>query len=228
MRLGASDLAVSRVGLGCNNFGRRLDAARTREVVDAAVEAGATFFDTADIYGLGRARSSSAGRSPAAATGSCWRRSSATTCRARTATRPAAHAQNHYSLLSRDDDADVLPRCREHGIGYVPYFPLESGLLTGKYRRGEPAPVGSRLDGAGDDRLGDDRLRQVEALEAFAAGCGHTLLELAIGGLASVPGIASVIAGATSARQVRSNAAAGTWQLTPAELEQLASVANNV
>src|SRR5207344_2240176 len=99
--------------------------------------------------------------------------------------------QNHYSLMTRDDDSEVLPLCRELGIGYVPYFPLESGLLTGKYRRGEAPPEGARLTGTA--RLGDERLERVEALEAFAGEHGRTLLELAIGGLASIPGIASVI-----------------------------------
>ena len=129
--------------------------------------------------------------------------------------------QNHYSLMRRDDDADVLPLCRELGIGYIPYFPLESGLLTGKYRRGEPAPEGARLTGTDDGRLADERLLRVEELDALAAGHGRTLLELAIGGLASIPGVASVIAGATSPEQARANAAAGGWELTAAELGEL-------
>ena len=103
--------------------------------------------------------------------------------------------QNHYSLAHRDDDAEVLPLCRELGIGYVPYFPLESGLLTGKYRRGEPAPEGSRLSG---ERLGDEEFDVAEALEKLASERGRTLLELAMGAPASIPGVASVIAGATS------------------------------
>jgi aryl-alcohol dehydrogenase-like predicted oxidoreductase len=122
--------------------------------------------------------------------------------------------------MQRDDDADVLPLCRELGIGYVPYFPLESGLLTGKYRRGEPHPEGSRLSGR-DDRLTDERLRRVEALEQLATELGTTLLEVAIGGLASIPGIASVIAGATSPEQVRANARAGAWHATPEALEAI-------
>jgi aryl-alcohol dehydrogenase-like predicted oxidoreductase len=133
---------------------------------------------------------------------------------------PIAAVQNHYSLMQRDDDADVLPLCRELGIGYVPYFPLESGLLTGKYRRGEPHPEGSRLSGR-DDRLTDERLRRVEALEQLATERGTALLEVAIGGLASIPGIASVIAGATSPEQVRANARAGAWHATPEALEAI-------
>jgi aryl-alcohol dehydrogenase-like predicted oxidoreductase len=100
----------------------------------------------------------------------------------------------------------------------VPYYPLESGLLTGKYRRGEPAPAGSRLSG---DGLNDDRLDDVERLEERAEGAGRPLLELAIGGLAAIDGIASVIAGATTPEQVRANAAAGAWAPTPAELERI-------
>ena len=136
----------------------------------------------------------------------------------RSACAPIAAVQNRYSLMHRDDDAEVLPLCRELGIGYIPYFPLESGLLTGKYRRGEAAPEGTRLSG---DGIGDERLAEVEELEAFATAHGHTLLELAVGGLASIPGVASVIAGATSPEQARANAAAGAWELTPAELDAL-------
>jgi aryl-alcohol dehydrogenase-like predicted oxidoreductase len=127
--------------------------------------------------------------------------------------------QNRYSLAHRDDDAEVLPLCRELGIGYVPYFPLESGLLTGKYRRGEPPPEGGRLSSG---RLGDADFDVAESLERVAAEQGRTLLELAIGGLASIPGIASVIAGATSPEQVRANAAAGAWHASAAELDALA------
>ena len=97
-----------------------------------------------------------------------------------------AAVQNHYSLMHRDDDAEVLPLCRELGIGYVPYFPLESGLLTGKYRRGEAAP--GRHAAQCRRAIDDEQFRRVEELEAFAEARGHTLLELAIGGLASIPG----------------------------------------
>jgi len=134
---------------------------------------------------------------------------------------PVAAVQNHYSLLTRGDDAEVLPLCRERGIGFVPYFPLESGLLTGKYRRGAPAPQGARLAGDDDGRLSDERLARVEALETFAAERERSLLELAIGGLASIPGISTVIAGATSVEQVQTNAEAGAWILTGDELEAL-------
>jgi aryl-alcohol dehydrogenase-like predicted oxidoreductase len=128
--------------------------------------------------------------------------------------------QNRYSLMDRRDDAEVLPRCRELGIGYVPYFPLESGLLTGKYRRGAPAPGGTRLEGREDD-LSDERFDRVEALERFAEEHGASLLEVAIGGLVSIPGIASVIAGATRPDQARANAAAGATRLDEAALAEL-------
>lgn len=298
-RLGRSDLDVSRVGLGCNNFGRRIDLARTREVVDAAVGAGITFFDTADIYGLGDSErflgEALAGRrdrvviatkfgndmegangdGPGGSPAYVRRAIEASLARLRTdhvdlyyyhrpdgvtpleetlgAMRrlvdegkvrwlglsnvdaaqvaaavaggsPVVVVQNYYSLIRRDDDAEVLPLCLEHGIGYVPYFPLESGLLTGKYRRGEPAPPGSRLEGADDERVSAARFERVEALESFAARRGRTLLELAIGGLASVPGVASVIAGATGPEQVRANAAAGEWHLSAVEIGELAAL----
>jgi aryl-alcohol dehydrogenase-like predicted oxidoreductase len=288
-------LTVSRVGLGCNNFGTRLDSAATRAVVDAALDAGITFLDTADIYGggggserfLGEALAgrrdrvvlaTKFGMDMAGANGDAPRGSreylrravagslerlatdridlyyyhrpdgvtplaetvaamqelvdegtvgalglsnvGAAQIREAAAVAEIAAVQNSYSLMRRDDDAEVLPLCRELGIGYVPYFPLESGLLTGKYRRGEATPAGTRLSGD-SERLSDERLAQVEELEAFAVAHGHTLLELAIGGLASIPGILSVIAGATSPEQVRANAAAGSWELTAAELAAL-------
>jgi aryl-alcohol dehydrogenase-like predicted oxidoreductase len=134
---------------------------------------------------------------------------------------PVVAVQNHFSLLNREDNA-VVARAAELGIGYIPYFPLESGLLTGKYRRGQEHPYGARLTGS--DRLGDDRIARMEELEAFAESHDHTILELAIGGLASIPGVASVIAGATSPEQARANAAAGAWHLNAAELDELGAV----
>ena len=294
LRLGGSALEVSLVGLGCNNFGRRVDRAGTRAVVDAALEAGVTFFDTADIYGSGESErflgAALTGRRERAVVATKFgmelrgagegpRGSRAYARRALEASlerlgmdhvdllyyhrpdgvtpvaetlgamqelleegkvgalgvsnvdagqlaeaavaAPVAAVQNHYSLLTRGDDAEVLPLCRERGIGFVPYFPLESGLLTGKYRRGAPAPQGARLAGDDDGRLSDERLARVEALETFAAERERSLLELAIGGLASIPGISTVIAGATSVEQVQANAEAGAWILTGDELEAL-------
>jgi aryl-alcohol dehydrogenase-like predicted oxidoreductase len=136
---------------------------------------------------------------------------------------PIAALQNEYSLLQREAEQDVLPRCHELGVAFVPYFPLASGLLTGKYRRGAPAPEGTRLSGR-PDALSDDRLAAVERLDAFAREHGRTLLELAISGLASRPGVSSVIAGATSADQVRANAAAADWRLDADELRALDQV----
>ena len=280
------------VGLGCNNFGRRLDRRETAAVVEAALDAGVTFFDTADIYGdgdserfigeaLGGRRSEvviatkfgqdagipgpggSAGHMRRAIAESLERlgtdvidlyyyhRPDGVTPLAETlgamqelvvegtvrwlglsnvdddqvaeaaSSNPSVVAvQNRYSLMDRHDDTDVLRRCRELEIGYVPYFPLESGLLTGKYRRGGHAPEGWRLAGR-HESLTDERFDRVGALEGFAEARRHGLLELAIGGLASIPGIASVIAGATSPEQVRANAAAGAWHASPAELGAL-------
>jgi aryl-alcohol dehydrogenase-like predicted oxidoreductase len=289
VRFGRSELEVSRVGLGCNNFGRRLDRERTRRVVEAALDAGITFFDTAESYGdgeserflgaaLGERRSDvvvatkfgwAPGDLPGGSPERVRRAIDASLERLGTDVidlcyyhRPdgvtplsetlgamqelvaagkvrrlglsnvdvdlleeaaasgveVVAVQNRYSLVHRDDEAGVLPFCREHEIGYVPYFPLESGLLTGKYRRGEPAPEGSRL-AAGDVR--DEQFDEVERLEERAEALGCSLLELAIGGLASIDGIASVIAGATTPEQVRANAAAGSWRLSAAELESL-------
>jgi aryl-alcohol dehydrogenase-like predicted oxidoreductase len=300
MLLGASTLEVSRVGLGCNNFGRKLDLAATRAVVDAAIEAGITLLDTADIYGsseserylgeilegrgadvvvatkFGMDMEGANGDAPRGSREYMRRALDASLSRLRrdhvdlyyyhrpdgvtpleetlgamselvaegkvrwlglsnvdaaqlrqaidfaaAGNPPVVAVQNHFSLMQRDDAADVLPLAAEHGIGYIPYFPLESGLLTGKYRRGETPPEGARLSGTSDGRLSDERLARVEALESFAAARGFSLLELAIGGLASMPGVASVIAGATTPEQVRDNAGAGSRHLIEAELEEL-------
>jgi aryl-alcohol dehydrogenase-like predicted oxidoreductase len=289
--LDSSGLQVTRVGLGCNNFGGRLDFARTRAVVDAALEAGIRFLDTADIYGGGDserflgeilegrrdqvvlATKFGMGPDEGMARGS---REYMRHALARSLERlrtdyvdlyyyhqpdeitpvaetigamlelveegrvraigvsnfsveqldeaveagPVAALQNRYNLLEREAEADVLPRCAELGVGFVPYFPLASGLLTGKYRRGEPPPSGTRLAGR-PEALTDEMFDRVEALEAFARERGHTLLELAIAGLASQPGVASVIAGATTPDQVRANAAAGDWELSADDLASL-------
>jgi len=286
--LDASGLRVSRVGLGCNNFGRRLDLEATRAVVDAALAVGITFFDTADVYGDGNSErflgEILAGRrdqvvlatkfgmagdgsreylrgaidaslnrlntdyvdvyyyhrpdraTPIAETVSAMRELvdegkvraigvsnfSAEQLDEAVAAGPVAALQNRYSLLEREAEADVLPRCEELGVAFVPYFPLASGLLSGKYRRGEPAPPGSRLEGS--DALSDEAFDRIEGLEEFTRSRGHTLLELAIAGLASQPAIPSVIAGATTPEQVRANAAAGEWELAEAELDELSAL----
>ena len=301
--LGRSTLTVSRVGLGCNNFGRRIDREASLAVLAAAVDAGVTFFDTADIYGLGESErivgealagssdelvvatkfgndmEGANGDAPGGSREYVRRAIDASLERlgrdhvdlyyyhrpdgvtpldetlgamhelvvegkvrwlglsnveptnlqqaadlADASNSPVVAVQNFFSLLHRDDEADVLPLAHQLGMGYIPYFPLESGLLTGKYRRGEPEPEGARLSGLNDGRLSEERLVRAEELETFAARRGHTLLELAIGGLASIEGIPSVIAGATKPEQVRANVAAGDWQLTQAELDELAAL----
>ncbi|MDQ3123005.1 MAG: aldo/keto reductase, partial [Actinomycetota bacterium] len=129
--------------------------------------------------------------------------------------------QNHYNLLRRDDDEDVLPLCRELEVAYIPYFPLASGLLTGKYRREQAAPEGTRLAGR---PIEDDQFESVERLARFAEKRGRTLHELAVAALASTPGIASVIAGATKPEQVRANAAAVSWELDDEDLVALRAI----
>ena len=295
--LGSSGLRVSRVGLGCNNFGSRIDFEQTRAVVDAALGAGITFFDTAEVYGGGGGSERMLGEllegrreQVVLATKFGWERErgrgAADLVRAsldgslerlRTdyvdvyylhkpdpetpiaetltaldalvregkvralgcsnfsaeqleeADRVAGELgtarftvlQNEYNLLQRRDDAEVLPLCRELGVGYVPYFPLASGLLTGKYRRGEPAPEGTRLHGR---EIPDERAARAEALVQFAAERGRTVLELAMSTLAATPGITSIIAGATKPEQVRANAAAAGWKLGDDELAELAAI----
>jgi aryl-alcohol dehydrogenase-like predicted oxidoreductase len=300
--LGDSGLEVSRVGLGCNNFGGRIDLGRARGVVDAALDAGITLFDTAHSYGNGRseeflgellagrrervvlatkfgARSDDAGglrkgsrvfmrrslteslarlrtdhvdlyylhfpdsATPLAETLGAMQElvqeglvraigcSNFTAGQLREADKLArisgrsrfAVVQNNYNLLEREAEQDVLPLCRELGIGFIPYFPLASGLLTGKYERGTPPPEGTRLANW-TMATPKDPWDRLDALEAFARERGHTLLELAIGALASQPGVASVIAGATSAGQVRANAAAGAWKLRADDLAALAAI----
>jgi aryl-alcohol dehydrogenase-like predicted oxidoreductase len=135
--------------------------------------------------------------------------------------------QNEYSLLHREPEAEMLAECERLGVAFIPYFPLASGLLTGKYHRGEAAPAGSRL--AQNERyaelLTDQNLTRVEALRDFARSRQHTLLELAFSWLLARPAVASVIAGATRPEQVRSNAAAAGWRLSPEELAAVAAIA---
>jgi aryl-alcohol dehydrogenase-like predicted oxidoreductase len=130
--------------------------------------------------------------------------------------------QNEYSLLHREPEHDVLPECERTGLAFIPYFPLANGLLTGKYRQGQDAPAGSRLDsGRGDSLVTDQNLAVVEDLIGFSEKQGHTILELAFSWLLTRPAVVSVIAGATSSEQVRSNAAAASWKLTDAELTEI-------
>ncbi|MGE5727022.1 MAG: aldo/keto reductase, partial [Gemmatimonas sp.] len=128
-----------------------------------------------------------------------------------------------YNMLKRDDEADVIPECERRGIAYLPYFPLESGLLTGKYRRGKNAPAGTRIAEGGwlASKFTDDNLRTIERLIDFAASRNHTLLELAMSWLLRYSVIASVIAGATNPDQVNANSAAASWALAPDDIEAL-------
>jgi aryl-alcohol dehydrogenase-like predicted oxidoreductase len=291
-------LRVSVVGLGCNNFGMRIDEAATQRVVSATLDAGINFFDTADIYGstkseefLGRAL---VGRRQQALVATKFgmavdeqrkgarpeyvRRAAEDSLRrlrtdyidlyqlhqpdpsvpiadtlgalnelvkagkvkeigcsnfsaeqldeAARATRPGeatfVSVQNEYSLLHREPERSVLPACQRLGQAFLPFFPLASGLLTGKYEPGKGAPKDSRLSLSWTSRFTSDRnVRVAEALKAFAAARGHSLLELAMSWLASRPQVASVIAGATSPEQVRANALAANWTLTPHELAEI-------
>jgi len=130
-------------------------------------------------------------------------------------------AQNHYSLLERGIEAEILGSCERFDLGMLPFFPLGSGMLTGKYRRNQPPPAGTRLAQVG--RLAERALNErnftiVEALTTFAAERGHNLLDLAFGWLLTKPVISSVIAGATSAAQVEANVAAASWRLDEADM----------
>jgi aryl-alcohol dehydrogenase-like predicted oxidoreductase len=132
---------------------------------------------------------------------------------------PYVSEQSEYSWLERSAEAELLPACRRLGIGFIPYFPLASGLLTGKVSREHPPAEGTRLYGR---ELDDAKLDRVEELRTWAEEHGHSLLDLAIGGLLSRKPVTSVIAGATKPEQVRANAQAGAWEPTPAELDELA------
>jgi aryl-alcohol dehydrogenase-like predicted oxidoreductase len=305
-QLGDSDLQVSAVGVGCNNFGARIDQAAATAVVGAALDAGINFFDTADTYGdwtsetlLGRALGNRrhevvvatkfGNRAPPAPAGgsrpyvigaveASLRRlgtdyidlyqmhnpdpetpieetlgaldelvrtgkvryvghSNFTGPQIAEAHRIARDAgfsrfitaQNHYNLLEREIEAEVIPACQRFGLGLLPYFPLASGLLTGKYRRGEPPAPGTRMHTRGPkaaEMLNEHNFDRLDRLWAYAEDHGHSLLELAFAWMIGQPVVSSVIAGATRPEQVRANVAAATWQLTPdeaAEVSQLAT-----
>jgi len=133
-----------------------------------------------------------------------------------------AGVQNQYSLFHREPEAEVLPECRRLGLAFLPYFPLANGLLTGKYRRGQPLPKGSRGEaGFGPKVFTEENVDKVERLIEFAAARGHSLLELAFSWLAAQPAVASVIAGAVSPEQVRANATAALWKLTAEDLREI-------
>ncbi|HEX8395446.1 MAG TPA: aldo/keto reductase [Longimicrobium sp.] len=293
-RIGSLNASV--VGIGCNNFGARIDAAQTARVVDAALDTGINFFDTADIYGkgaseelLGRALGPRRSRILIAskfghemdeqrrgarpeyvrrAIEDSLRRlgtdvidlyqlhrpdpsvpiadtlgvlndlvragkvreigcSNFSVDQLREAEAAVAgggarfvSVQNEYSLIRRDPEDGVLAECERTGVAFIPYFPLASGLLTGKYRRGAPVPADTRIGEGGryGALLTDENLDIVERLTAFAESRGRTLLELTMSWLLARPAVASVIAGATRPEQVHANAAAAGWALTDEDL----------
>jgi aryl-alcohol dehydrogenase-like predicted oxidoreductase len=149
-----------------------------------------------------------------------WQLADAAHLAARAGQIPFISAQNHWSLLERAAEADVVPAARHFGLGVLPFFPLANGLLTGKVRRGQPIPAGTRLAGRAG-YVTDDKLAKVEALVAWAQEHGVTILDTAIGALAAQPGCSSVIAGAMTAEQVKANAAASEWVPTAAELAEI-------
>ncbi len=136
-------------------------------------------------------------------------------------------AQNRYSLLHRDIETDLVPVAQREGVGILPFFPLESGLLTGKYKRGEKAPSDTRFGkwGGGGIFATDDRFAIVEKIAAYGEEIGHSVLDIAIGWLAAQPFVSSVIAGVTKPEQIRQNVAAASWQPTPEQLEKIGRIA---
>jgi aryl-alcohol dehydrogenase-like predicted oxidoreductase len=135
-----------------------------------------------------------------------------------------ASVQNHYNLLNRGDETEIIPTCQELGVAYLPYFPLASGLLTGKYKKGEKPPEGTRMHLWGERAAGvlsDDAFDKVDALTGWAGDHGHSLLDLAVAWLAAQPVVASVIAGATKVEQVIANAGAAGWQLSGSDVEEV-------
>jgi aryl-alcohol dehydrogenase-like predicted oxidoreductase len=287
-------LEVSVVGLGCNNFGMRIDEEQTKVVVDAAIESGINFFDTADIYGktkseqfLGRALGSRRGQvviaskfgmevdperkgaKPEYVRQACEDSlqrlgteyidlyqlhepdpsvpiadtlgalddlvkagkvreigcSNFSVEQLQEAEREAKGAkfvsvQNEYSLLERKPEMGVLQECERQGVAFLPYFPLASGLLTGKYRKGAPLPEGTRIQ-EGSRWLTQENVDAVEVMIDFAESRGHTILELAFSWLVAHNPVASVIAGATKAEQIRNNIAAVGWKLNRDDLKLL-------
>jgi aryl-alcohol dehydrogenase-like predicted oxidoreductase len=299
--LGHSGIQVSVVGLGCNNFGGRVDLEGTRAVVDAALEAGVTFLDTADIYGRGQSEEllgevlagrrdqvvlatkfgmdMGDGKGPRGSRPYIRQAVEASLRRLRTDMidvywyhRPDGETpisetlealdelvragtvraigasnfsaaqieeaddvarergltrftaiQNEYSLLVRDPESDVLPACERLELGFVPYFPLASGLLTGKYRRGQAGPDGARLS-AREQIASDAQWALVEAVERYASEREISTIEVAIGALLARGAVCSVIAGATKPEQVRTNAAAAGWTPSQDDLAALEQV----
>ncbi len=310
--LGRSGLQVSVVGLGCNNFGMRMDMDATQAVVDKAIDLGVTLFDTADVYGgsgkseefLGKALGGrrhdvvlatkfgmkmgegpfKSGASRKYIVAECeasltrlgtdyidlyqihtpdpstpieetmqalddlvragkvrytghsnftgWMTAEAHYIAQMKGITPFVSAQNEYSLLFRGIEAELVPAMEKFGVSLLPYFPLASGMLTGKYRRGQEAPAGTRFGEwfkgpYGQRTLNDRNYDIVEKLEAFAKERGHTLLETAMGWLVTKPYVGSVIAGATRIDQLEQNAAAGlAWRLSAEEMAEVNKIAS--
>lgn len=302
-RLGGSGLKVSAVGLGCNNFGMRIDQAQTRMVVDAALDCGINFFDTADIYGASKSEvflgealkgrrdkvvlatkfANPMGEGEYLRGGSRryivkavedslkrlhtdridlyqmhvpdmntpveetlralddlvragkvlyignsnfhgWQIADADWISRANGLERFVSAQNNFSLLERAVEREVLPACERFGLGFLPYFPLASGFLTGKYHRGEAPRQGTRLAAwgkRGAAALNDRNFDRLEALEAWAESRGRRILDLAFAWLLGHGVVSSVIAGATSAEQVHANARCAEWILTPEEVEEV-------
>lgn len=289
-------MQVSLVGLGCNAFGRRINEKESIAVVHAALDAGITFFDTAESYGDGKSETwlgkglGARRKDVVVATKFGWGRlhapgkgggsraniekavegslkrlgtdwidlfqlhkpdsstpiaetldaldelvkagkvryvgcsnfsgaqlAEAAQVAAARKRMPFVTAQNEYNVLDRAIEGDLLPVCRANGVRILPYYPIARGLLTGKYHRGKAAPKGSRLEGA----LSGADFATLEALEAFASARGHTLLDLAMSWLGSMPETASVIAGATRPEQLAQNAAAASWRMTAEERSEI-------
>ena len=309
-RVGESGLKVSEIGLGCNNFGMRIDEAGTKAVVDAALDAGITLFDTADIYGgaksevmLGKALGARRkdvvvatkfampmGEGPLMRGGSrryvlgaveaslkrlgtdyidlyqmhapdpqtpieetldalddivrdgkvryigCsnfvgWQIADADWVAKIRGRARFISAQNQYSLLERRIEHEVLPACARFGLGLLPYFPLASGLLSGKYQRNQAPPEGTRLAAwgrRGQEALSKSNFDRIEKLEIWAKGRGKTLLELAFAWLLAHSVVPSVIAGATRPEQVQANAATAAWRMTPEETAEVADLVKSV
>lgn len=303
-QLGIGGPKVSSVGLGCNNFGGRLDQERTNAVVSAALSQGITLFDTADVYGnqsgseemlgkaLGKERgaivlaskfghdmgAAGKGADPAyirRALDASLKRlgtdyldvyqlhvpdpltpladtlgtldelvkegkvravgcSNLVTAQVQEAARiaKAQHqtaficAQDEYSLLVRGIEHDLIPALTDLEMGLLPYFPLASGLLTGKYQP-DQIPAGTRFassQGTQDRYMTPENWEKVQALQAFATARDHTLLELAFSWLAAQPVVSSVIAGATRPEQIEQNVAAADWQLSAEDLSEVDSI----
>ncbi len=299
--VGASGLKVSAVGLGCNNFGLRIDEDASRAVIHKALDLGITFFDTADVYGNRGSSETSLGKylgdrrkdivltsklgNPMDAAGTlkggsrryiisaveaslrrlktdwidlyqmhspdpltpveetlralddlitqgkiryigcasiaAWQLVNMQWTARHHGYNPVTSCLAEYSLVARNPERELIPAMRAHGIGLLPYYPLASGFLSGKYRRGAPLPEGGRITKGpryAQMYLNDANWNILECLEAFCKERGRTVLELAFSWLAAQPVVASVIAGATRPEQLELNVKAADWELTPEEV----------